>query len=97
MIDLIWLSSAVIRSSDEAESGHSHMTLYLHGFDCRFYESLWASSLISYATMGWLESQFALIHTVIDLIWGSSAVIGSSDEAASWKIENMTLFLHEFD
>ena len=38
-----------------------HTTLYLHEFDCRSYESLQTSSLISYATIVWLEPQFTLI------------------------------------
>ena len=38
--------------------------------------------------MVWLEPQFALIHTVIDLIWRSSAVIRSSAEAASGHIRH---------
>ena len=86
VIDLIWRSSALIQK----KVGHisTHTTLYLHDFDCSSYESLLTSSLISYATIVWLEPQFALIHTVIDLIWRSSAVIRSSAEAASEHIRH---------
>ena len=41
---------------------------------CRSHESLHLSSLISYATVCCFETGFMLIHTVIDLIWRSSAL-----------------------
>ena len=86
VIDLIWLSSALIRSSAEAASGHMRHCICIW-VDCRSYESLQTSSLISYTVIVWLEPGCMLIHTVIDLIWGSSAVIFElGDDAAAAHI-----------
>ena len=76
---------AVLILHREARQGRiiAHTTLYLHEFDCRTYDSLQTSSLISYATMVFLEPGFMLIHTVIDLIWQSSFYTERQDEAAS--------------
>ena len=50
--------------------------MYLHEFECGLDESLQTSSLISYATMVYLEPGFKPIHTVIDLIRRSSLSLG---------------------
>ena len=42
--------------------------------------------MISYATIVWLEPGFMLIHTVIDLIWSTSALIKSSSALAEGPV-----------
>ena len=83
---------ALLSSHREARWGRIrvHTTLYLHAIDYKSYQSLQTSPLISYATIVWNEPQFALLHTVIDLKWQSSALIRSSAsaEAASGHIRH---------
>ena len=89
VIDLIVRPSALIRSSAEAASGHIRHCICMSSTVDRM--NICSHALRYHMRLMfdfWLEPQFALIHTMIDLIWRPSALIRFSAEATSGHIRH---------